>query len=226
VNGFVTIRLSASTASKKKVQTSDTAWQPSDVLPPADETLLARVREGQPEQALALLFRRYARIVRGVAYRILRDASEADDLLQDIFVLIPRLCRTFDSSRGSARTWILQMTYRRALCRRRYLTTRHFYKRLDLDKVADELVDPNKTGFDNTLDGTFGTGKGEQAFAALSESQRETLQLHFIEGYTLTEIAQKLGQSTGNVKNHYFRGLERLRKELLGSRLQRERAVS
>jgi RNA polymerase sigma-70 factor (ECF subfamily) len=184
------------------------------------------VCEGDQE-ALAALFRRYARIIRGIAYRVLRDRSEADDLLQDIFLLVHRLCRTFDNSKGSVRSWILQLAYRRALCRRRYLTSRHFYKRLALDEVADELTDPRtRVGLDDTVDGMFGAGKEEQIFAVLSESQRQTLRLHFIEGYTLKEIAQKLGQSTGNVKNHYFRGLEKLRKELLGSKLQRERAVS
>jgi len=187
---------------------------------------MAGICEGDQE-ALASLFRRYSRIIRGVAYRVVRDAAEADDLLQDIFLLIPRVCTSFDSSKGSARFWILQMTYRRALCRRRYLTTRHFYRRLDLDEVADELTDPRTDigRFDNTLEEMFGAGKKEQVFAALSENQRQTLRLYFFEGYTLKEIAQKLGQSLGNVKHYYFRGLEKLRQELLGSKLQREGAI-
>ncbi|HEY6251560.1 MAG TPA: sigma factor, partial [Candidatus Angelobacter sp.] len=83
---------------------------------PCDESLISLVCKGD-NQALALLFRRYARVVRGVALRILNDSSEAEDLLQDIFILIHRLCRTFDSSKGSAQFWILQMTYRRAISR-------------------------------------------------------------------------------------------------------------
>jgi len=55
----------------------------------SDETLLAKICEGSRE-ALATLFRRYARVVRGVAFSDLQDASEADDLLQDIFLLIHR----------------------------------------------------------------------------------------------------------------------------------------
>ena len=60
---------------------------PSEV---SDERLLNLVTQGSRE-ALGLLFTRYARLVRGVAYRVLRDPSEADDLLQDIFLLIHRL---------------------------------------------------------------------------------------------------------------------------------------
>src|SRR5579859_5251936 len=66
----------------------------------SDEVLLEQISKGSRE-SLSVLFKRYARVVRGVAYRVLRDTSEADDLLQDIFLLVHRLCRTFDSSKGS-----------------------------------------------------------------------------------------------------------------------------
>jgi hypothetical protein len=95
---------------------------PSCDSQPSDEALLSLTREGDGE-ALSFLFRRYAGLVRGVAYKVLRNPAEADDLLQDVFLLVHRLCRTFDSSKGSARFWILQMTYRRAISRRRYLTS-------------------------------------------------------------------------------------------------------
>jgi RNA polymerase sigma-70 factor (ECF subfamily) len=71
----------------------------------------------------------------------------------------------------------------------------------------------------------LGNGGLQGVFETLSESQRQTLRLFFIEGYTLDEIAAKLGQSRGNVKHHYFRGLDRLRRELFGSKLPGERAI-
>jgi RNA polymerase sigma-70 factor (ECF subfamily) len=45
----------------------------------------------------------------------------------------------------------------------------------------------------------------------LTEDQQATLRLHFFEGYTFAEIAEKLGQSYANVRNHHYRGLEKLR---------------
>jgi len=187
---------------------------------------MASICDGDDE-ALACLFRRYARIVRGVAYRVLRDTSEADDLLQDVFLLVHRLCKTFDSSKGPARFWILQMAYRRAISRRRSLTSRHFYTRLDLDDAASQLEDPRMSvgQLEGSIDGGLGDGGLQQAFEALAENQRQTLRLFFIEGYTLDEIAAKLGQSRGNVKHHYFRGLDRLRKEFFASTLPGKRAV-
>lgn len=194
---------------------------------PSDETLMALICEGNRE-ALASLFRRYARTVRGVAYRVLRDTSEADDLLQDIFLLIHRLSRTFDSSRGPARFWILQMTYRRAISRRRYLTSRHFYTRLDLDQAGNQLGDlPTKSRcHEDSMGGALDRKEALQSWLAeLSESQRHTLHLFFFEGYTFEEIAAKLGQTVGNARNHYYRGLEKLRRQISAGKLPGKEAV-
>lgn len=193
----------------------------------SDEDLMSQVCGGSKE-ALAILFRRYARIVRGVAYRVLRDASEADDLLQDIFLLIHRLCGTFDSSKGSARFWILQMTYRRAISRRRYLTSRHFYTRLDLDQAANQLGDVSAESdrHEDPMNGVLERKETLQSwFAELSESQRQTLHLFFFEGYTFEEIAAKLGQTVGNARNHYYRGLDKLRKQISAGKLPGKQAV-
>jgi RNA polymerase sigma-70 factor, ECF subfamily len=188
----------------------------------SDETLMGYICDGDNE-ALACFFRRYARVVRGVCYRVLRDSSEADDMVQDVFVWVHRDCISFDSSKGSARSWILQMAYRRAISRRRYLTTRHFYTRLDLDDAGSELADPRSTPakLDDLIDAALEHDRLHGVFIALSDDQQKTLSLFFTEGYTLDEIAAKLGQSRGNVKHHYFRGLEKLRKELFGSKLPR-----
>ena len=223
MNGSITIRLPELGIAEP---------QETAVTPPvteiqlSDEALLAEVCLGSRE-ALAQLFRRYAGIVRGIAYRVLRDRCEADDLLQDIFLLIHRLGKGFDSSKASARFWILQMTYRRAISRRRYLTSRHFYTRVELDDVETELADPRNpvSEIEESIDAEIGNGRLQKVFAELSENQQQTLHLFFVEGYTFDEIAEKLGQSRGNIKNHYFRGLERLRKHVFGGKLARPRAV-
>jgi len=64
----------------------------------------------------------------------------------------------------------------------------------------------------------------QKMFGTLSEDQQKTLRLHFIEGYTLDEIANMLGQTKGNVRHHSFRGLERLRKQIFGGKLPGPRA--
>ena len=57
-------------------------------------------------------------------------------------------------------------------------------------------------------------------FTGLSESQRQTLHLFFFESYTFEEIAAKLGQTVGNARNHYYRGLEKLRKQISAGKLR------
>ena len=196
--------------------------------PPAgisDEALLLQICQGSRE-ALATLFRRYAQLVRAVAYRILRDASEADDLLQDTFLLMDRKCRLFDPARGPARSWILRITYHNALARRRYLNSRHFYTRLDLDDVDNRLTELGSGQEGRELaDVTLGKSGLKRLFESLSDDQRETLRLFFVEGYTLPEIAAKLNQSHGNVKHHYFRGLEKLRKHVFNGKSRGNSAV-
>src|SRR5208282_18467 len=143
------------------------------------------------------------------------------------FVLIHKDCQNFDASKASARFWILQMTYRRAISRRRYLNSRHFYTRVDLDDVGTELADPRTSAaeIEGVIDATRGNGKLQKVFEELSENQQQTLKFFFVEGYTFDEIAEKLGQSRGNIKNHYFRGLERLRKHIFSGKLVGPRAV-
>ncbi len=101
----------------------------------SDESLLEQVRDGAKD-ALALLFRRYARAVRNVAYRILRNEAEADDLVQEVFLFIFRKAALFDSTQSTAASWIIHVAYHRAFDRRRYLNTRHFYSTQELDDTS------------------------------------------------------------------------------------------
>jgi RNA polymerase sigma-70 factor (ECF subfamily) len=181
-----------------------------------DESLLVRVAAGDRE-ALGCLFQRYARLTRSVAVRILRDKSEAEDLVQDLFIFIQRKCVIFDSSKSSARSWIIQMTYHRAIERRRYLTTRQFYSRGEAEATRDKVVGVPTDESDYSAEAVFGRNGLEKVFETLSEDQRETLRLHFFEGHTLAEIAVKLGQPHANVRHHYYRGLGKLRKQMFGT---------
>jgi RNA polymerase sigma-70 factor, ECF subfamily len=226
MNPTITIRLPRSASPAEDDHRAASVF--SAVVTPeiSDEALMLQVCDGNRE-ALAALFRRYAPLVRRLSFRVLQDASEAEDLVQDIFLLVHRDCKAFDSSKAPARFWILQMTYRRAISQRRYLTSRHFYTRLDLDDAASELVDPRTSAgqLESSFHGSLENGGLHKIFNALSDDQRQTLRLFFIEGYSFDEIAAKLGQSRGNVKHHYFRGLERLRRGLFGSKLPGERAI-
>ena len=210
---FSTFQFPALKTCKETRKSSAIQAEPLFVVGESDADLMARICEGDKE-ALGTLFRRHARIVRGVAFKVLRDRSEADDLLQDVFLLIHRDCHKFDPSKGRARFWILQMTYYRAIMRRRALASRHFYTYVNLDDAVEWLRDSGGTGCPLSMEAALGKSTARKMFEALSKDQRETLRLHFIEGYTIDEVAAMLGQSRGNIRHHCFRGLDRLRKEL------------
>lgn len=86
----------------------------SPVQESSDEDLLVQVSNGNKE-ALSILFQRHARPVFNVARRILRDASEAEDLLQELFLFIFQKASLFDATKGSAASWIIQMAYHRSI---------------------------------------------------------------------------------------------------------------
>jgi RNA polymerase sigma-70 factor (ECF subfamily) len=220
MNGSVTIRLPERGITEKQDRTVEPCVSETHV---SDEALIAEVCLGSRE-ALATLFRRHARLVRRVALRVLKDASEADDLVQDVFLLIHRLCRTFDQSKGAAQFWILHMTFRRAISRRRYLSARHFYTRVELEELSVH-AESRSGSFDDSTGQVLAGLDLQRVFETLSDDQQKTLRLHFIEGYTLDEIAKMLGQSKGNIRHHSFRGLERLRKQIFASKLPGTRAV-
>jgi RNA polymerase sigma-70 factor (ECF subfamily) len=187
----------------------------------SDECVLAKICAGDRE-ALAILFRRYAHTVRNVGQRILRDKTEAEDLVQEVFLYIHRKSTLFDSSKGSARSWIVQVAYTQAFLRKRQLKSHGFY----LSGITDKSVECHRQSdkgahYDHSVEGLFGRNGWKEIVEGLTEDQRETLRLHFFEGYTFAEIAEKLGQSFANVRNHHYRGLEKLRKYLAGDELNR-----
>jgi RNA polymerase sigma-70 factor, ECF subfamily len=197
-----------------KLENSKSTAQTIDFEASSDEKLLSCIQAGERE-AIAELFRRYASSFRRLGRKILRDDAEAEDLVQEVFLYIHRKCALFDSSKSSARSWIFQIAYTQAFLRRRQLKSRGFYASGIADKPPEsELRTRSGADYDHTVEGLFGRQRWQKVLEALSEEQRETLRLHFFEGYTFAEIAEKLGQSYANVRNHHYRGLEKLRKHL------------
>jgi RNA polymerase sigma-70 factor (ECF subfamily) len=178
------------------------------INPSSDEELLKAIGSGSKD-ALSLLFRRHGRVVFNVACRILRDESEADDLRQDVFLYLFERANLYDPRKATALSWIVQVTYHRAIDRRRYLSFRQHYK---LEALDERHLESSSTDvLTNHLDGKAILNRLRDQ---LTSDQQQTLELHFFEGCSFREIAEKRGQSIGNVRHHYYRALERLRSNL------------
>src|SRR5580704_5655728 len=175
----------------------------------SDEELMERLR-AQDSEALDHLFRRYGRLVMGIAFRTLRDHGEAEDTVQDTFLYIYRRAVLFDARKGTVKAWIVQVAFHRSLDKKSYLARRGFYLGTEIDSTDDTLS--GNTDLDREVGGRLNRAKLEEAFAELPQEQRRTLELFFFEGMDMREIAGKLSESVGNVRHYYYRGLERLRK--------------
>jgi RNA polymerase sigma-70 factor (ECF subfamily) len=220
VDSFAALRFPAIPFSRRKAAAGATvevkALAPAEV---SDESLLSQICIGD-HAALAALFERYAQLTRIVAARILRDEAEAEDLVQDLFLFIQRKCGIFDNSKSTARSWIVQMAYQRALDRRRYLKVREFYAQPYFQADSAQVVGKPTTESDYSAEAVFGRNGLEKIMNALSADQRETLRLYFFDGYTLAEVSEKLGQPLGNIRHHYYRALDKLRKEMFANNRQ------
>jgi RNA polymerase sigma-70 factor (ECF subfamily) len=194
----------------------------SDLAPLSDEALLAHLVAGHHD-ALAVLFDRYHRLVLNIALRILRDAGEAEDLMQAVFLEIFKAAAQFDPAKGSTKVWILQYAYHRSFNRRRYLNLRGIYERPEEPLPEPRTPGPAQTGSLGVLESARLV---QQALARLNKVQKRTLELAFYEGLTMREIASRSGESLDSVRHHYYRGLEKLRSVLCSESERRQQSSS
>ena len=188
----------------------------------SDEEAIARL-QARDSNALNLLFDRYARLVLSIALRILRDHGEAEEVVQDVFFYVYQKASLFDPARGSGKAWIVQIAFHRALDGKAHLSRRGFYVGTDIDPLHDTLLGHSD------LEQEVGSGMNrvllERAFEDLPEIQRRTLNLFYFQGLELREISERLNEPLGNVRHHFYRGLEKLRKSAFVRRLREKQAL-
>jgi len=185
---------------------------PADLRASSDEDLLELVKS-EHHDALAILFDRYQRLVLSVALRILRDAGEAEELTQELFLEIYQRASQFDAGRGSVKAWVLQYAYHRSYNRRRFLLTRRFY---DQEPLSPEL-DRSIAGGSGTLDRVrFEEWRADlvRLLGSLTARQRQAIELVCFEHLTLREVADRTREPFANVRHHYYRGLKKLRDKI------------
>lgn len=183
------------------------SWRSLNEL--TDELLVLRLLEGE-QDALAVLFDRYHRLVYSVAARIVEDPGEAEEVVQTVFLDFYRGLATFDANKGILRVWLLQYAYHRALNRKRHLAASRFYQWVDLESSASS---PSLSW--NPKDVAEIARFMDQLLNTLSARRRQVLELTYFDGLTSEEIAIKLNQSVNVVRHELYRGLAELRKLLV-----------
>lgn len=178
---------------------------------PSDDGLLARISGGDTA-ALGELYDRYARVAIAVAYRVLGEHGQAEDVVQEAFLAVWRRVDSFDPSRGSVRSWLLTITRNAAIDRRRGRHARAL-RDTSLDDVAFRLSTESEEIFE-VVAASVEAERVHEALSMLPPEQREAIELAYFGGLTHHEIAQRTGAPLGTIKGRMRLGLHKLRDAL------------
>lgn len=164
---------------------------------------------GGDADAFAELFEQVAPAVVGVARRVVRDPSMAEEVAQEALTDVWRTARRFDPDRGSAMTWVMVIAHRRAVDR-----VRSTQSARDRDTLVARR---RERPFDETSEQVQDRAEAERVVAGLAELtelQREAIELAYFDGLTYREVAAVLDVPLGTVKTRMRDGLIRLRHRL------------
>jgi RNA polymerase sigma-70 factor (ECF subfamily) len=165
----------------------------------------------QERAAFDLLYNKYAQIIFNLCVRILNDVTEAEDVLQEIFLQTWREAAKFDPSRASVKTWLFTIARSRSLDR--YRSRKNIQKRLDANAGENlQLIAGNENLQDRTLLQRYVQG----ALGQLPEEQRKVLELSYYQGLTQEEISERLKEPLGTIKSRIRSGLIKLRSLFAG----------
>jgi RNA polymerase sigma factor (sigma-70 family) len=180
----------------------------------SDEALIALVGRGD-EGALGALYDRFGRVAFGLAVRIVRDRSLAEDAVQEAFLAVWRSAHSFSPARAKPSTWILTLVHRRAVDLVRKEERRRADPIDDVAHAAGEATDEEAALRSKRR-------AVQEALRRLPDDQREALELAYYGGLSQSELAERLGQPLGTIKSRMFTGLSRLRDLLAESGLETE----
>jgi RNA polymerase sigma-70 factor (ECF subfamily) len=171
--------------------------------------LLPKIATGDPA-AVEDFLKRHTGMVWGLARRFCRNAEDAEDATQEIFVDVWRSAARYDSNVGSEVTFLMTIARRRLIDRARRLG-----RRISADLLEDPSTIPSPTAPD-AVELHDEVARAKDALERLRPEQREVLDLALGQGQTHQEIAASIGIPLGTVKSHARRGLIKLR-EMLGA---------
>jgi RNA polymerase sigma-70 factor (ECF subfamily) len=176
------------------------------------ERLIEAAGRGE-SAALVALYDRFAPAMLGLALRIIRSRSDAEDIVQDAFVRAWREAPSFDRSRGSAATWLATLTRNRAID---VLRARGRKRKYDASLVVESEAHGPSAG--ESPEAQVAQSQRalavREAIAQLSAEQRQALELAYFGGLSHSEIAEALGQPLGTIKTRLLSAAKKLREAL------------
>ena len=178
---------------------------------PDVDSLLGRVALGD-SAAFESLYDELSSAVFGLARRVVRDPTRAEDVTQEVFLEVWRKAARFDSGLGKAKTWVMTIAHRRAV---------DAVRRSESQKRQDTKAAPDEVSHDEPADAVIKTeehGAVRECMETLTDLQLESVRLAYFNGYTYNEVATLLDKPLPTIKTRMRDGLIRLRDCLEGQR--------
>jgi RNA polymerase sigma-70 factor (ECF subfamily) len=167
--------------------------------------------QARESASLQALYDETSNILYGLAYRVLNDTADAEEVILDVYYQVWNSVGRFDSSRGTVWSWLMVMTRNRAIDRLRKSKVRRSRElsiEEPLEKASESPVPETQSIFlqERAL--------VRQAMAALAAEQREAIELAFFSGLTHSEVAETLRIPLGTIKSRIRVGIQKLRETL------------
>lgn len=184
-------------------------------LSAVDSELVARAGAGD-ERAMTDLYDRYGSVVYTVAYRVVGERADAEEVVVEAFAQAWRDAGRFEAARGSVAAWLTMIARSRALD---LVRARGRRERLTAS-AAGAGPDASASAADPAANPAERTEQDErrrmvrQAMEGLSPPQRQAIEMAYFEGLSQSEIAERLGEPLGTVKTRVRLGMQKLRESL------------
>jgi len=171
-----------------------------------DIALLDRII-GRDERAVGELYDRHNRLLYGIILRILRDRSEAEEVLQEVFVLVWTRAETYNVALGSPAAWLVRIARNRAIDRLRSNSVR-------LRAVEAAPLPPPADNPETAAAMSERQRSVVRALEELPSDQRVLIEQAYFQGLTQSELAERFKLPLGTVKTRIRTGMIALREQL------------
>ncbi len=172
-----------------------------------DRALLAAITKDD-RNALAELYDRHATVMMGIAYRILQNRRDAEDLLHDVFLEAWHKAASYDAKRGTVRSWLITRVRSRAIDRLRSLISARKKAMLQANIESEQIQSSEN------ISRSPDHAHARRAVTLLSDAQRTVIELLYFEGLSCQEIALRCEIPIGTVKSRLSAALNLLRSTL------------
>ncbi len=157
--------------------------------------MISRISNGD-EDAMRVFYKQTVNLVYGMAYRVISNTHEAEEVALEVFMQVWRNASNYNSELSEPLTWLLMITKRRAIDRKRNMS-----KKL----ASEEMFDENVAGMDESAELSCIAGEKREiirsALDQLTQKQRRVIEFSFYYQMSHSEIAEQLDMPVGSVKS-------------------------